>query len=215
MVVMCSSCTCLAVQVLVSEGKEPPCFLQLFQGGLIVHKGSREDGANKTGENSWRLFCVRGEVEAEASLVEVDCQRSSLRSRTSLVLLSAQKGLVYLWHGCKAHANARQVAKRAADRIQERCPSELGLRRSSSVTIGVVEEGSEPAEFTKVLGSQDKAYDCMLQGTCSRSRTRQRQLTAKAPVGAVSSRLDGVTHRSWEVQLHPPAVPSECQLRRV
>ncbi|XP_011604434.2 supervillin [Takifugu rubripes] len=150
-------------QVLVSEGKEPPCFLQLFQGGLIVHKGSREDGANQTGENSWRLFCVRGEVEAEASLVEVDCQRSSLRSRTSLVLLSAQKSLVYLWHGCKAQANARQVAKRAADRIQERCPSELGLRRSSSVTIEVVEEGSEPAEFTKVLGSQDKAYDCMLQ----------------------------------------------------
>uniref|UniRef100_A0A674MLJ7 Supervillin d n=1 Tax=Takifugu rubripes TaxID=31033 RepID=A0A674MLJ7_TAKRU len=163
LVVMCSLCACLAVQVLVSEGKEPPCFLQLFQGGLIVHKGSREDGANQTGENSWRLFCVRGEVEAEASLVEVDCQRSSLRSRTSLVLLSAQKSLVYLWHGCKAQANARQVAKRAADRIQERCPSELGLRRSSSVTIEVVEEGSEPAEFTKVLGSQDKAYDCMLQ----------------------------------------------------
>lgn len=179
----------------MSEGKEPPCFLQLFQGGLIVHKGSREDGANQTGENTikvfltgsalrfitsasnvqfsspagWRLFCVRGEVEAEASLVEVDCQRSSLRSRASLVLLNAQKSLVYLWHGCKAHANARQVAKRAADRIQERRPSELGLRSSSSVTVEVAEEGSEPAEFTKALGPQDnKAYDCMLQGMRSR-----------------------------------------------
>lgn len=141
--------------------------------------------------------------------MEVDCQRSSLRSRTSLVLLSTQKSLVYLWHGCKAHANARQVAKRAADRIQERCPSELGLRRSSSVTIEVVEEGSEPAEFTKVLGTQDKAYDCMLQGMCSR------QLTPKVPISAVSSRLDGVIHRSREVQLHPPAIPSECQLRCV
>lgn len=49
---MCSLCTCLSVQVLVSEGKEPPCFLQLFQGGLIVHKGSRDDGANKTGKKS-------------------------------------------------------------------------------------------------------------------------------------------------------------------
>lgn len=115
--------------------------------------------------------------------MEVDCQRSSLRSRSSLVLLSPQKSLVYLWHGCKAQANARQVAKRAADRIQERRPSELGLRRSSSVTIEVVEEGSEPAEFTKVLGPQDKAYDCMLQGMCSRSRSvsaRQRgELTAR------------------------------------
>lgn len=60
---MCSLCTCSAVQVLVSEGKEPPCFLQLFQGGLIVHKGSREDGANKTGDNTVELFfCRRSEV---------------------------------------------------------------------------------------------------------------------------------------------------------
>lgn len=103
--------------------------------------------------------------------MEVDCQRSSLRSRASLVLLNAQKGLVYLWHGCKAHATARQVAKRAADRIQERRPSELGPSSSSSgVTVEVVEEGAEPAVFTKALGPQDnKAYDCMLQGVCSPS----------------------------------------------
>uniref|UniRef100_A0A8D0CW01 Supervillin d n=1 Tax=Sander lucioperca TaxID=283035 RepID=A0A8D0CW01_SANLU len=149
-------------QVLVSEGKEPPCFLQLFQGGLIIHKGSREDSANNT--DGWRLFCVRGEAEVEASLVEVDCQRASLRSRASLVLLSAQKGILYLWHGCKAHAGARQVAKRAVDKLTQRCPSELGLSSTSSVTVEEVEEGSEPAEFIKALGPQDKkAYDCMLQ----------------------------------------------------
>lgn len=192
--------------MLVSEGKEPPCFLQLFQGGLVVHKGSREDGASRTGEYikvvlaasalssaasasdprlsppaGCRLFCVRGEVEAEASLVEVDCQRSSLRSRASLVLLDAPKGLVYLWHGCKSHANARQVAKRAAERIRERRPSELGL--GGSVTVEMVEEGGEPAEFAKALGPEDpKAYDCMLQGTWSRSRP-----AAEAGVSALNS----------------------------
>lgn len=36
-------------QVLVTQGKEPPCFLQLFQGGLIIHQGSREDSFNNTG----------------------------------------------------------------------------------------------------------------------------------------------------------------------
>lgn len=102
--------------------------------------------------------------------MEVDCQRSSLRSRASLVLLNTHTSLVYLWQGCKAHANARQVAKRAADKIQERCPAELGLRSTSSVTLEVVEEGSEPAEFSKALGPQgNKAYDCMLQGICSPS----------------------------------------------
>lgn len=68
----------------------------------------------------WRLFCVRGEAEVEASLVEVDCQRASLRSRASLVLLNAQKGHLYLWHGCKAHTGAKLVAKRAADKLTQR-----------------------------------------------------------------------------------------------
>lgn len=41
----------------------------------------------------------------------------------------------------------------------------MGLSRSSSVKVEVVEEGSEPAEFNKALGPKDKkAYDCMLQG---------------------------------------------------
>lgn len=66
------------------------------------------------------MFCVRGEAEVEASLVEVDCLRASLRSRASLVLLNAQKGLLYLWHGCKSHTTARQVAKRAADKVTQR-----------------------------------------------------------------------------------------------
>lgn len=68
----------------------------------------------------WRLFCVRGEAEVEASLVEVSCQHASLRSRASLVLLNAQKGQLYMWHGCKAHANARLVAKRAVDKLTQR-----------------------------------------------------------------------------------------------
>lgn len=148
-------------QVLVTQGKEPPCFLQLFQGGLIIHKGSRENNTNNT--EAWRLFCVRGEAESEALLVEVDCQHSSLRSRGSLVLLNAEKGQLYLWHGCKAHASAKQVAKRAVDKLTQRHPSELGLSLSSSVKVEEVEEGSEPTEFVKALGLKDKkAYDCML-----------------------------------------------------
>ncbi|CAK6971028.1 supervillin [Scomber scombrus] len=148
-------------QMLVSQGKEPPCFLQLFQGGLIIHKGSREDSVNTEG---WKLFCVRGEAEVEASLVEVDCQRASLRSRASLVLLNAHTGRLYLWHGCKAHISARQVAKRAVDKLTQRCPSELGLSSSSSVKVEEIDEGAEPSEFLEALGQQDKkAYDCMLQ----------------------------------------------------
>ncbi|XP_034148146.1 supervillin isoform X2 [Esox lucius] len=148
-------------QVLVAQGKEPPCFLQLFQGGLVIHKGSREDASN-TG--AWRLYCVRGEALAEASLVEVECCCASLRSRATLVLLGAHQGQLYLWHGCKSHAGAREVGTRTVERLQQTHPSELGLNSNSSLKVEVVEEGTEPAGFWNALGQQDrKAYDCMLQ----------------------------------------------------
>lgn len=33
------------VKVVVCQGNEPPCFLQLFQGGLVIHKGKREEAS--------------------------------------------------------------------------------------------------------------------------------------------------------------------------
>ncbi|XP_027885441.1 supervillin [Xiphophorus couchianus] len=181
-------------QVLVTQGKEPPCFLQLFQGGLIVHKGSRDDASSSSG--GWRLFCVRGEAVVEASLVEVVCEHASLRSRASLVLLNAQKALLYLWHGCKAHADAKQVAKRAADKLKQRCPSELGLNSSSKLNVEEVEEGSEPAEVLKALGPQDKkAYDCMLEDPGKYNYT-PRLFRLSASFGMFG----------WEEQLYPARV---------
>lgn len=47
---------------------------------------------------------------------------------------------------------------------------ELGLNSSRRVKVVEVEEGSEPEEFVKALGPQDKkAYDCMLQGQATRT----------------------------------------------
>ncbi|XP_078140648.1 supervillin [Centroberyx gerrardi] len=149
-------------QVVVPQGKEPPCFLQLFQGGLVIHKGRRDDASTNTA--AWRLFCMRGELPEEGSLLEVDCCCAGLRSRGSVVLLNSQQAALYLWHGCKAHASSREVSKRAVERLTDTCPPELGLSSSSLVTVQVVEEGSEPADFWTALGQMDrKAYDCMLQ----------------------------------------------------
>lgn len=56
----------------------------------------------------------------------------------------------------------------------------MGLSRSSSVKVEVVEEGSEPAEFTKALGPKDKkAYDCMLQGGPPRPLTASQNISKK------------------------------------
>ncbi|XP_034567417.1 supervillin isoform X1 [Notolabrus celidotus] len=148
-------------QMVVPQGKEPPCFLQLFQGGLVIHKGKREEASTQT---EWRLFCVRGELPEEGSLLEVGCCCAGLRSRGSVVLLNSQEGVLYLWTGCKAHVSIREVGKRAVERLTQMCPPELGLSKSNQVKVQVVEEGSEPADFWTALGQMDrKAYDCMLQ----------------------------------------------------
>ncbi|XP_053299211.1 supervillin [Pleuronectes platessa] len=148
-------------QVLVPQGEEPPCFLQLFQGGLVIHKGKREEAST---EAECRLFCVRGELPEEGSLLEVDCCCAGLRSRGSVVLLNSQQGVLYLWTGCKAQASTREVSKRAVESLTQMCPPELGLNKSCPVKVQVIEEGSEPADFWTALGQMDrKAYDCMLQ----------------------------------------------------
>ncbi|XP_014884169.1 supervillin a isoform X14 [Poecilia latipinna] len=149
-------------QVQVLQGKEPPCFLQCFKGGMIVHSGKREE-EEENSQNDWRLYCVRGEVEVEGHLLEVACHCSSLRSRVSMVLLGVSQALIYLWHGCKSQTHTREVARVAANRLKEHCPLETGLHSSSRVTIWECEEEAEPAGFWEALGRRDrKAYDCML-----------------------------------------------------
>lgn len=67
----------------------------------------------------WRLYCVRGEVPVEGNLLEVACHCSSLRSRTSMVVLNVHKALIYLWHGCKAQAHTKEVGRTAANKIKD------------------------------------------------------------------------------------------------
>ncbi|KAK5850017.1 hypothetical protein PBY51_014303 [Eleginops maclovinus] len=149
-------------QVQVQQGKEPPCFLQCFKGGMVVHSGRREEEENS--QSDWRLYCVRGEAEVEGHLLEVACHCSSLRSRVSMVMLSVSQALIYLWHGCKSQAHSKEVARTAANKMKEHCPLETGLHSSSKVTILECEEGAEPTGFWEPLGRRDrKAYDCMLQ----------------------------------------------------
>ncbi|KAM8849811.1 supervillin isoform 11-T12 [Spinachia spinachia] len=150
-------------QVQVQQGKEPPCFLQCFNGGMIVHAGKREEEEENT-QSEWRLYCVRGEVPVEGHLLEVACHCSSLRSRASMILLNINKAVIYLWHGCKTQLHTRSVGNTAALEIKQQCPLEAGLHSSSKVSIHECDEGAEPPGFWEALGRKDrKAYDCMLQ----------------------------------------------------
>lgn len=48
------SCVPLS-QIQVQQGKEPPCFLQCFNGGMIIHAGKREEEEEEDNSQSMHL----------------------------------------------------------------------------------------------------------------------------------------------------------------
>lgn len=106
-------------QVRVVQGKEPPCFLNLFEGRMIVHIGKREDPATNT-QGQWRMYHIRNDDPGEICLLEIHISIVNLRSRTSLILLNVLTGVVYIWHGCKTPKHIRALALLAVQNIKEK-----------------------------------------------------------------------------------------------
>ena len=120
-------------QIRVVQGKEPPCFLNLFEGSMIVHIGKREDAATNT-VGPWRLYCVRGDEAGEVCLLEIPVSIANLRSRSSLVLLNTHTGITYIWHGVKSPKHTRQLAVNAVKTFKERWVTALSVIGPAELT---------------------------------------------------------------------------------
>ncbi|CAM1309576.1 SVIL (predicted) [Pycnogonum litorale] len=140
----------------VIQGKEPPCFLNLFKGNMMVHRGRRlEKGSHSKGD--WRLYIVLGEEATETTLIEVQCHVSSLRSRGIFILVNASTSSLYVWYGSKIDKSQRTVARKAIDHLKTKKPSEVGFKRSSTTLIVNREsEGDESDQFLSALHSSDR-----------------------------------------------------------
>ena len=79
-------------QVPVVEGKEPPCFIRLFKGHMIIHAGKRDEPVVQR----WRLYMSRNELPLEAYLWEIPAECRNLRSRASFILADCEKSVLYL-----------------------------------------------------------------------------------------------------------------------
>ena len=123
----------IVVEIRVSQGKEPPCFLNLFKSHMIVHLGKRDQIS--TANKRWcvRLFMVRNELADETYLAEVEVKAENLRSRTSFVLTDFEKSHLFIWHGCKSAAHSRQCIRQLVESIQHRYGTLLVITRSSFV----------------------------------------------------------------------------------
>uniref|UniRef100_A0A8D2DY82 Gelsolin-like domain-containing protein n=1 Tax=Sciurus vulgaris TaxID=55149 RepID=A0A8D2DY82_SCIVU len=81
------------VREYVTMGSEPPHFLAIFQGQLVVFQHNRK-GQPASGP---RLFHVQGSESCDTRTMEVPARASSLNSSDVFLLVTA--GVCYLWFG--------------------------------------------------------------------------------------------------------------------
>lgn len=137
-------------QLRVAQGNEPPAFLNLFQGNLVIHQGKKD-----TDKSRYKLFVTRGNLSNEAYLLQVPCSVRQLRSRGSLLLVDTEKGCLYIWHGARSLKHTKNIAIELANKLIARKSADLGVE---DVTITEVKEGEEPKEVLEALGVANKQY---------------------------------------------------------
>ncbi|XP_031560632.1 adseverin-like [Actinia tenebrosa] len=130
----------LAVQERVIEGKEPPHFMRIFNGYILV-KQERLNG------NQDHLYHVRAKKENDARVVEVDVDASNLNSNDCFIL-DSRKGM-FLWYGKGSTGDERKVVQEAA--------AKLDPKRGASGNYTFYREGEERADFWNALGGE-KSY---------------------------------------------------------
>uniref|UniRef100_H2ZS54 Scinderin n=1 Tax=Latimeria chalumnae TaxID=7897 RepID=H2ZS54_LATCH len=129
-----------AVQVRVSQGKEPPHLLSLFKDKpLIVYKSGTSRKGGQTPDPPVRLFQVRRNLSNITRIAEVDVDAQSLNSNDVFVLkLGNSNGC--MWVGKGASAEEEKGAKYLAGVLK--------------CNISKVLEGQETGEFWKALGGK-------------------------------------------------------------
>ncbi|CAH2039431.1 unnamed protein product, partial [Iphiclides podalirius] len=140
-------------QVRVAQGAEPPAFLNLFNGDLVIHQGKKGTHGGR-----FKLFVTRGNVPNEAYLLQVPCSVRQLRSRGSLLLVDTENAHLYIWHGSRSLKHTKGVAIELANKLVARASAQLFGGRAAEVRITEVKEGEEPKEVLDALGVANKQY---------------------------------------------------------
>ncbi|KAJ9589746.1 hypothetical protein L9F63_017048 [Diploptera punctata] len=135
-----------AVQVRVVQGKEPPHFLTIFDGRMIVFRGGKAsafDGeeAKDTDIPKDFLLQVRGNDSHNTRAVQVDLRAASLNTNDVFILKSG--GQSFIWCGKGSTGDEREMAKKIC----------------STVAKGdheVIYEGQEKSYFWEAIGGQEE-----------------------------------------------------------
>ncbi|XP_037823151.1 supervillin-like isoform X1 [Lucilia sericata] len=160
-------------QMRVAQGDETTVFIRLF-GVMCLHQGRKEECLKR--RNQWRLYQICGNVAEETLIKEVDCHGNQLRSRASMLLIHGEKGIIYLWHGCKAAPHTREVAIKAAEKLKDSKPQDLF--NTDTVIIEIVEEQKESNDFKEAL-SNDLSQPLKLYGSLCEEESKEFSYTPR------------------------------------
>ncbi|CAB4032277.1 supervillin-like isoform X1, partial [Paramuricea clavata] len=151
-------------QIMVDEGHESACFLNMFDGQMIVHHG-KLDEAKSIEEDNVLMYCVHHDDEREISLTQVEARSSNLRSRSSFVVVVIDEAVgICVWHGAKSTKEKKQGALRGAKRLANWFQ---GIFEINKVDMVEEEEGHEGGLFWKALdGKNDYGSLQEVSGKC-------------------------------------------------
>ncbi|XP_076725207.1 villin-like protein isoform X2 [Callospermophilus lateralis] len=127
------------VQEHVTVGSEPPHFLAIFQGQLVIFQGSTGHHGKGQPASVPRLFHVQGTDGYNTRTMEVSARASSLNSSEVFLLVTA--GVCYLWFGKGCNGDQREMARTVVTVI-------------SGNDKETVLEGQEPPHFWEALGGR-------------------------------------------------------------
>ncbi|XP_074262138.1 villin-like protein isoform X3 [Saimiri boliviensis] len=127
------------VQEHVTMGSEPPHFLAIFQGQLVVFQEKAGHHGKGQSAPTTRLFHVQGTDSYSTRTVEVPARASSLNSNDIFLLVIA--GFCYLWFGKGCNGDQREMARVAVTVISKKNEE-------------TVLEGQEPPHFWEALGGR-------------------------------------------------------------
>ncbi|XP_042812119.1 villin-like protein isoform X1 [Panthera leo] len=127
------------VQEHVTMGNEPPHFLAIFQGQLVVFQGHTGHDGKEQPAPATRLFHVQGTDSCNTRTMEVPARASALNSHDIFLLVTAS--VCYLWFGKGCSGDQREMARTAVSAV-------------SGENKETVLEGQEPPGFWEALGGR-------------------------------------------------------------
>lgn len=125
------------LQIRIYEGMEPPHFLQLFKGKLIILSGS--DLNNGTGPKFPSTFILKVFGNSSYTAKAITVTNKSTYSQTDCYIIKAMSGTTWVWCGNSSTGDTREIAKKIASIIGE---------------PNLVMEGTESEAFYKSVGEK-------------------------------------------------------------